>query len=214
VFELLIKVLASYLVGSVNGGLVMGRLRGVDIRRLGSGNAGSANALRTQGKLFALAVLLIDTGKGWIATHVIASGKLPEISHSLSPDPQITPWIAVVCALAVILGHIYPVWFGFRGGKGVATLAGAVLGLCPWALIPMLITWLATLGLTGYVGLASILAAVALCAVLLLSGGPGLPLPVFGVLSVLVILFTHRSNLARLRAGTEHRLRHARRPLR
>jgi glycerol-3-phosphate acyltransferase PlsY len=202
--ELVIKLLASYLLGSVNGSLVVGRLRGgVDIRRQGSGNAGSANALRTQGKVFAFWVLLIDTAKGWLAIHVIGHLHLPQTIS----DPHLAPmgmsWIAVGCALAVILGHIYPVWFGFRGGKGVATLLGAVLGLHAAALAPMLLTWLATLVLTGFVALASILATGALCVAFLLTGAP--PLQIFGSLCLLLIIFTHRSNLSRLRAGNEPR---------
>jgi acyl phosphate:glycerol-3-phosphate acyltransferase len=202
--ELLIKVLASYLTGSVLGSLVVGRLRGgVDIRGQGSGNPGSANALRTRGKVFAAWVLAIDMGKGWLATHVIAPLPVP---HALS-DPRPSAWLAVSCGLAVVLGHLYPVWFGFRGGKGVATLFGAVLGLRAAWLLPMLLTWGAALALTGYVGLASILAACALCAVLLITDvPPRLPLQVFGVLSVLLVVFTHRANIARMRAGREPRV--------
>lgn len=203
--ELLIKVLASYLIGSLNGSLVVGRLRGgVDIRNQGSGNAGSANALRTQGKAFAFWVLLIDVAKGWLATHVIADLHLPYVVS----DRQLTPWLAVSCAFAAIVGHIYPLWFGFRGGKGVATLMGTVFGLQPSAVLPVLLTWLAGLALTGFVALASILASCALCLVLLLKGGQAAaPLETFGVLCLLLILFTHRSNLARLLAGTEPRVR-------
>lgn len=200
--ELLIKVLASYLLGSCNGSLIMGRLRGVDIRKQGSGNAGSTNALRTQGKVFAFWVLLIDTVKGWLAAGVIAGLPLPHVPS----DPALGPWVAVSCAFASILGHIYPLWFGFRGGKGVATLIGAVLGLQARALLPVVLTWLAALALTGFVALASILAGVALCVVLWLTAGePALPLETFGVLCMLLIIYTHRSNLARLHAGTEPR---------
>jgi glycerol-3-phosphate acyltransferase PlsY len=202
VAELLIKVLASYLLGSCNGSLIMGRLRGVDIRKQGSGNAGSTNALRTQGKVFAFWVLLIDTVKGWLAADVIAGLPLPHMPS----DPVLGPWVAVSCGFAAILGHIYPLWFGFRGGKGVATLIGAVLGLQARALLPVVLTWLAALALTGFVALASILAGVALCVVLWLTAGePALPLETFGVLCMLLIIYTHRSNLARLHAGTEPR---------
>jgi glycerol-3-phosphate acyltransferase PlsY len=206
VTELLVKALLSYLAGAVMGSLVLGRLcGGVDIRAHGSGNPGSANAWRTQGKGFGLGVLAIDAGKGWLATACIARAPwLPDTSS----DPTWSPWIPVACALAVMLGHIYPVWFGFRGGKSVATLIGAVLGLGPWLLAPMLLTWMATLLGTGFVGLSSILASVALCVSLLLSGEePRLPLATFGVVSVGVILYTHRGNLARMLSGTEPRAR-------
>jgi len=115
-------------------------------------------------------------------------------------------WSAPVCGIAVMLGHVYPLWHGFRGGKGVATLLGAVLGINAWLLLPMILTWLAAVIAFGYVGLASILAAVAL-AVALAFTRAGTPLLVFGVLSALLILYTHRSNLARMRAGTESRAR-------
>jgi glycerol-3-phosphate acyltransferase PlsY len=202
--ELLIKALASYLAGSVIGSLVVGQWRGVDIRLQGSGNPGTTNAWRTQGKAFAAWVLLIDTGKGWLATRLIAHLPLP----TTVADPQLSPWLPVSCGLAAMVGHLYPVWFGFRGGKGVATLIGAVLGLHAQWLVPMLLTWGVALGVFGFVGLASILAASVLCLVLLATDvSPRLPLAAFGVVSALLVLFTHRGNLTRMRAGTEARVR-------
>jgi glycerol-3-phosphate acyltransferase PlsY len=194
-----IKVILSYLLGSIIGSLVVGRLRGgVDIRRLGSGNAGGTNALRTQGKAFAFWVMFIDIGKGWLATRVVAP------FHATQPYG----WVAVACGIAVMLGHVYPLWYGFRGGKGVATLVGAALGLDPWLLLPMLGTWLVAVILFGFVGLASMLGALALA----VAGAVGAweprgPLVTFGVVSALLIAFTHRSNIARMRAGTEPRAR-------
>jgi acyl phosphate:glycerol-3-phosphate acyltransferase len=194
-----IKVILSYLLGSIVGSLLVGRVRGgVDIRRLGSGNAGGTNALRTQGKGFAFWVMLIDIGKGWLATRVVAP------FHTTQPYG----WLAAVCGIAVMLGHVYPLFYGFRGGKGVATLVGAALGLDPWLLLPMLGTWLVAVILFGFVGLASMLGALALA----VAGAMGAweprgPLVVFGVLSAVLIAFTHRSNIARMRAGTEPRAR-------
>ena len=194
-----IKVILSYLLGSIVGGLLVGRLRGgVDIRRLGSGNAGGTNALRTQGKAFAFWVMFIDIGKGWLATRVVAP------FHASQPYG----WVAAACGIAVMLGHVYPLWYGFRGGKGVATLVGAALGLDPWLLPPMLATWLVAVVLFGFVGLASMLGALALA----VAGAVGAweprgPLVTFGVLSAVLIAFTHRSNIARMRAGTEPRAR-------
>src|SRR6201996_508431 len=113
----LIKVARSYLLGSIIGSLVVGRLRGgVDIRKLGSGNAGGTNALRTQGKVFAFWVMVIDIGKGWLATKVLAPLVVPGLFYAVDVEG-----IAALCGFAVILGHVYPVWYGFRGGKGVAT---------------------------------------------------------------------------------------------
>ena len=201
--ELLVKGGLSYLLGSIVGSLVIGRFRGVDIRALGSGNAGATNALRTQGKRIAFWVLMIDLAKGWIATRWIAPALLPGIAPSA---PPLHAWCVTVCGLAVILGHVYPLWFGFRGGKGVATLVGTVLGIHPWLLLPMVLTWLAAVMLFGFVGLASMLSAFALAVALALSAGsPRAPLLTYGILVALLILFTHRANIARMRAGTESR---------
>jgi len=203
--ELILKGGLSYLLGSIMGSLTVARLTGgVDIRTLGSGNAGATNALRTQGKKVAFVVLLIDLAKGWIATAVVATWMLP---RGITPtSAALAAWSAPVCGIAVMLGHVYPLWFGFRGGKGVATLLGAVLGIKAWLILPMILTWLAAVIAFGYVGLASILGAFALAVTVALTrSGP--PLLAFGIVSALLILYTHRSNLARMRAGTESRAR-------
>jgi acyl phosphate:glycerol-3-phosphate acyltransferase len=204
----LLKVGLSYLLGSLVGGLLIGRLRGgVDIRRLGSGNAGGTNALRTQGKAFAFWVMVIDIGKGWIATRVLAPFAIPGGPGGMAVA-QSTAWSAVACGVAVMLGHIYPLWYGFRGGKGVATLVGAVLGLGPALLLPMLGTWLIAVILFGYVGLASMLGAVALAVAAGLGAWePRAPLVIFGMLTAVLIAFTHRANIERMLAGTEPRAR-------
>jgi acyl phosphate:glycerol-3-phosphate acyltransferase len=201
--ELLVKGGVSYLLGAVIGSLLVGRLtRGVDIRTLGSGNAGATNALRTRGKTFAFFVLLIDLGKGGLAT-----GWIARIPLGFAPAaPGLHEWCVPVCGIAVMLGHVYPVWFGFRGGKGVATLVGVVLGISVWLLVPMILTWLVAVMLFGYVGLASMLAAIALAVAIALRNS-GVPLLTFGIAAALLILFTHRTNIARMRAGTESRAR-------
>jgi acyl phosphate:glycerol-3-phosphate acyltransferase len=202
---LILKGGLSYLLGSIIGSLAVARLTGgVDIRTLGSGNAGAANALRTHGKKVAFAVLLIDLAKGWIATGVVATWVVPAAITAASAP--LTAWSAPVCGIAVMLGHVYPLWYGFRGGKGVATLLGAMLGINAWLVLPMILTWLAAVIAFGYVGLASILGAVALAVAVALTRS-GTPLLIFGILSALLILYTHRSNLARMRAGTEPRAR-------
>jgi acyl phosphate:glycerol-3-phosphate acyltransferase len=201
--ELLIKGGLSYLAGSLVASLVIGRLRGVDIRTLGSGNAGATNAMRTLGGKVALVIFIIDLVKGWIATAVIAPWPL---SPSLAAKPEVAAWSLTVCGLAVMLGHVYPLWYGFRGGKGVATLLGCALGINPWLAVPMLITWIATVTLLGFVSLGSILASSALV-VALVATHAGTPLVIYGVLSLILITFTHRANIARMRAGTESRAR-------
>jgi glycerol-3-phosphate acyltransferase PlsY len=205
VTDLLLKVLLSYLLGAIVGSQLVGRLKGgVDIRKMGSGNAGATNALRTQGKSFALWVLLVDLGKGFIAVRVFA----PLLIPGLEPPFYIATWEPVVCGLMAIIGHVYPVWHGFRGGKGVATLVGVVLGLDPTLMLPMLLTWFLAVMLFGYVGLASMLAAASIPVYVSLTGlEPGLSLTCFGVIATALIVYTHRTNIARMRAGTEPRAR-------
>jgi acyl phosphate:glycerol-3-phosphate acyltransferase len=204
VIELAAKVLASYLLGSVVGSLVVGRLRGgIDIRTLGSGNAGGTNALRTQGKAFALWVMLIDVAKGWLAAFVIAT--LPWPGSALA-DAALREWLPVSCGAAAIIGHVYPLWHGFRGGKGAATLMGALLAIDPLLLAAVIGVWLVAVVLVGYVSLASMLAAIALPVFASLSGRePHAPLVAFGVFVAVLVVFTHRSNVARLLAGEEPR---------
>lgn len=204
----LIKVAASYLVGSIMGSLLVGRLYGgVDVREEGSGNAGATNALRTHGGLFAFWVMLIDVGKGLLAVTVIAGLALPGLDAG-----QWSPWLAVACGAAAVVGHVWPVWFGFRGGKGAATLVAVVAVLEPLALIPVLGTWAVVLILTGYVGLATILgaAAAAVYAVIVAGGDPANPFFVFALVMALFIAYTHRSNIRRMLDGTEHRFEKAR----
>ncbi|MBX3694218.1 MAG: glycerol-3-phosphate 1-O-acyltransferase PlsY [Steroidobacteraceae bacterium] len=200
-------VVAAYLLGSVSGALLVGRLRGgVDIRTLGSGNAGGTNALRTQGPSFALAVLVIDLAKGWIAAALLP---LAAVHYGAAHGGQIVPaWLPAACALAAIVGHVWPLWHGFRGGKGVATFAGVLVALAPAALAVVLGVWLVVVMLTGYVGLASMAGAAALpLYVAVAKLEPLGALLAFGIAAALLVIFTHRANVARMRAGTESRAR-------
>lgn len=204
--ELPLKAVISYLLGSIVGSLLVGKVRGgVDIRDQGSGNAGGTNALRTQGKWFAFWVMVIDVGKGWVATGYLAGAQIPDIAPAPA-DWRV--WSVAVCGIAVMLGHVYPLWHGFRGGKGVATLVGAVLGAAPTFLVPVLMIWLVAVILFGFVGLGSILGAMTFVAAAATSGGPTrLPLLAFAVLSAALIAYTHRSNITRMMTGTEPRAR-------
>jgi len=200
------RVLLSYLLGSIVGSLAIGRLRGIDIRKLGSGNAGGTNAWRTQGALFALGVMVIDVAKGWLATRLVPFLPLPWPVSSAGAAVTAAAWLPAACGLAAILGHVFPLWHGFRGGKGAATLVGAVAGLAPVLLLPALGTWLVAVMAFGYVGLASMLAAASLpVAVILLRTPPILPLLAFAGIVALFVAYTHRANVARMRAGTEPR---------
>jgi glycerol-3-phosphate acyltransferase PlsY len=204
VLELGCKALLAYLLGSVIGSLLLGQLRGVDIRTQGSGNAGGTNALRTQGWGFALGVVLVDVGKA-----LVAVGWLPLLAvPGLGIDPAVDrDWLQVACAAAVVIGHVYPVWYEFRGGKGAATLIGAVAVLAPAALVPVLVVWLLTVMCTGFVGLGTMLGTATLPVYFTLATPGRLPLVVFGVAMTAFIVFTHRSNVARMRAGNENRAR-------
>lgn len=204
--ELGVKTLLAYLLGSLIGSLLVGQLRGgVDIRKLGSGNAGGTNALRTQGWGFALWVMIIDIGKGWVAAGLLAPMNLPGIGI----DPQVErDWLAVACATAVVVGHVYPVWYGFRGGKGAATLIGVLIGLKPVAILPVFGVWLAAVMLTGFVGLGTMLAVAAFPIYLAIAEAePSTAVLVFGAVMTAFVCYTHRGNIERMRAGTENRAR-------
>jgi glycerol-3-phosphate acyltransferase PlsY len=204
--EFPIKVLLAYLLGSVVGSLVVGRVRGgVDIRKLGSGNAGSTNALRTQGAGFAVWVIIIDVAKGWIAAALLPALVLPALSGA---DALLDAWLPAACAFAAILGHVFPVWHGFRGGKGVATLVGAFAGIELALLVPLFASWLVVVAVSGFVGFASIVAALAVPVYLLLRDGATLsPTMGFALACALLVVYTHRGNVRRMRAGSEPRAR-------
>ena len=202
--ELGVKTLLAYLLGSVLGSLVMGRFRGVDIRQQGSGNAGGTNALRTQGWSFALGVVVIDVGKALLAVGVVPRLVLPLVGIDPAVDRE---WLAVACAAAVVVGHVYPVWYEFRGGKGAATLIGAVAVLAPAALLPVILVWLATVMLTGFVGLGTMLGTATLPLYFALTEPRSPALIVFGLAMAVFVAYTHRANIERMRAGNENRAR-------
>src|ERR1700736_1438676 len=136
--ELGVKIFIAYLLGTLLGSLILGRLHGVDIRRMGSGNAGATNALRTQGKLFGFLVLTVDIAKGVFAVWWLPTAVLPGVG--IDPDlPR--EWLTVACGFAVIMGHVYPVWFGFRGGKGAAAGGGGRGAGEARLLVPLLLSW-------------------------------------------------------------------------
>lgn len=206
--DLVWMAVLGYLLGSISGSLVLGRLRGVDIRSMGSGNAGGTNALRSVGWLFALLVVLIDIGKG-VAAALLVPALPPLFGDSL---PLAATSVGAVCGLAAVIGHVWPLYFGFRGGKGAGTAVGVVAVIAPWCILPLVVVWLVTLLGTGYVGLATVVAGLSLVPSMWLLGPDPLP-PALGVLSIVLaglLLFTHRSNLARLKSGTENRFEKAR----
>lgn len=203
--ELGFKFTGAYLLGSLLGSLVVGRLRGgIDIRQLGSANAGATNALRTQGKLFAFFVMLIDVGKGILVVLVIPGLNLPGIGFDPSVDRDL---LLYSVAFAVILGHVYPLWYGFRGGKGGATAAGLLFVIAP-AVAPFIIAiWIAIVLVTRYVGLATMSATVAATLILAWQRLPeGQAVVIFSACVSALMIFTHRGNIVRMINGTENRM--------
>lgn len=200
---LLLRIFVAYLLGSLIGSLIVGKIYGgVDIRTQGSGNAGSTNALRTQGKVFALWVLLIDVGKG-----LLAAGVLPHLL--LAPQVLGFEWTAAVCGAACIIGHVFPVFFRFHGGKGFATFLGVLLMLSWQALIVALIVWCLVLLLTGYVSLSTLLGAGSVPVFAVIVHGDSSSLFWFGLVMMLFIMYTHRNNIRRLAARKENRFTRA-----
>jgi acyl phosphate:glycerol-3-phosphate acyltransferase len=199
-----IVVIASYLLGSIPFGYLAGRMAGIDIRNCGSGNVGATNVIRALGKGYGYPVFALDFLKGLgavkmsilIATRMQSEWNPPEM-------------FGIVAAISSVLGHSFPVWLGFKGGKGVATSAGALFGLAPVAALVGVAIWIVTFWLTRYVSVASIAAAAALPFVILittwLSRTTGKLLFYSSVCLAVVVIWRHRSNLSRLIHGTEPR---------
>jgi glycerol-3-phosphate acyltransferase PlsY len=203
VLSLLLVALGSYLVGAVPFGLVLGRaLRGVDIREHGSRNLGATNALRVLGAPIGAAVFALDFAKGLLPS--IAAQKYAASAESAA-------WAGLVAAIAAVLGHVFPVYLRFRGGKGVATGAGVLAALAPVPTALAFGVFAITVAATRFVSLGSILAALALpLACFATSGraalGERLPATIAAVAVAVLVVLRHRENLARLAAGTEPRV--------
>jgi glycerol-3-phosphate acyltransferase PlsY len=196
----LLAAAGGYLLGSVPTGYLVGRARGVDLRTTGSGNIGATNTLRVLGWRAGVFVLAVDALKGFAAVWLAGRG-WPEVAgaEAAAREP-----LALVAGVAAILGHNYTCWLGFKGGKGIATSAGVLLGLMPAALGWCFLVWAVIVGLSRYVSLASICAAAALPVAAWLTGSGPLLTGVGLALGALAI-FKHRANIRRLLDGTEHR---------
>jgi len=181
----------AYLLGSIPFAFLAGRARGVDLRTIGSGNLGAANVFRALGKGMGIAVMAADIGKG-VAAVLIA--------RALTDDP----WPAIAAGAAVA-GHVFPVWMGFKGGKGVAVGGGAVIGLMPLASLILLPFWLIVVLISRFTSLGSILGAVAATPVVW-ALGYSTPKIVFTAIASAAVLFLHRGNMARLVRGRENRI--------
>jgi glycerol-3-phosphate acyltransferase PlsY len=202
--ELGVKFLISYFIGSLMGAMIVGKLRGgVDIRTMGSGNAGGTNALRTQGVVFALGVVFVDVGKGVIGAGVVPGLDLPFVLQ----DPEISrTWLTLICATGAVVGHVWPIYHGFKGGKGAATLIGTLIILAPKLIIGVLLVWGWMLVMTGFVGLATMTATTMLPIWVGFTRLPeDQPLFIYLTMMAMFVIYWHRSNIRRMREGTEHR---------
>jgi glycerol-3-phosphate acyltransferase PlsY len=202
--ELGSKFLISYFIGSLMGAMIVGKLRGgVDIRTMGSGNAGGTNALRTQGVLFALGVVIVDVGKGALGAGVVPGLNLPFIPQ----DPEISrTWLTLVCATGAVFGHVWPIYHSFQGGKGGATLVGTLIIIAPKLIIVVLLVFASMLTLTGFVGLSTMSAATALPVWLALTRLPeDQPLFIYLTVMAMFVIYWHRPNIQRMLAGNENR---------
>lgn len=193
----------GYVCGALPFALWLGRWwRGVDVRSSGSGNLGATNVYRTLGPAVGIPVLLLDVAKGALPVWLVPG--LPIAARF----PGGAEWCAIAVGLAAILGHMWTVFAGFRGGKGVATTVGVLLALAPVAFLAFVIVFFATLWITRFVSLGSILGALAFAIALPLlhPGGAASPTFAFGLLVAVLIIARHRGNIRRLLAGTESRL--------
>jgi glycerol-3-phosphate acyltransferase PlsY len=195
----------AYFLGSIPWGYLAGKIKGVDLRKEGSGSTGATNALRVLGKKWGYTVFALDAFKGWLS--VMASFYLAkQIFHAAEPEIINT---GVIAAIFSVIGHSYPVWLGFKGGKGIASSAGIMLALFPPAVFSFgLAVWLALFYGTRYVSVASIGAAIALPtasgALMILGQCDAIRTSIAGAMCILA-LWRHKSNIQRLRAGTEKR---------
>lgn len=199
-----LALLASYFIGAIPNSYLAGKLfKGIDLREHGSGNLGATNVWRTLGPKFAIPVGILDSAKGAIPVLFIAP---------LAADAKL---FALACGIMAVLGHVFSVFVGFKGGKGVATAAGVMLGLTPLAVVVTTAVWLAILWTTGYSSLGSIVAAAILPLAAWLLHPADRDLVWVQALVALAIIWFHRSNIRRLLAGTESRFgkRHRQAPV-
>lgn len=197
-------LLVSYLLGSIPFGYLAGRLAGIDIRKTGSGNVGATNVVRVLGKRYGYPVFALDVLKGFGAVKIsmlLGPGRPPEWN-----SPEV---FGIFAAIFSVLGHLYPPWLKFKGGKGVATSAGALLALTPLATIIVVAIWVIVFWATRYVSLASVVAAIVLPLVVILvrshEQNRVRPLVYSSACVAAVVVWRHRSNLSRLMRGTEPR---------
>ena len=195
--KLFVFIISGYLIGSISGSLLLGKFKKVDIRNLGSGNAGATNAFRSVGPFFALCTLLIDIMKGYLPIILFS----PYVDMPLDKD-----LIKILIGVSSVLGHVYPIFYSFKGGKGAGTLLGVIAAIFPSSISLVFSVWVLVLIFTGYVGLSTICAGLALVVSTYFWYSPGI-YSAFGFFTILIsifLIFTHRSNISRMIEGKEN----------
>ena len=190
--ERVLAVALGYLLGSIPFALLLTRSRGVDLREVGSRNVGAANVLRAAGVVPAVAVMLLDAAKGAVAV----------LAARLMTDNLV---VVMIAGLAAIVGHVYPAWLGFRGGKGVAAAAGVFAMLAPFPTAIAALVFVGTIFVTRFISAGSIAGALALTVAAAIGSAPG-PVVAGAVLAAIIVIHRHRDNVSRLMAGTERRI--------
>ena len=189
-------VLAAYLLGAIPNGLLIARLKGIDLQKVGSGNIGATNVFRCVGKGWGIAAFVLDAVKGFVPAFCFPM---------LVPDAP--NWLGLACGVAAVAGHNWPVWLKFKGGKGVSTSAGMLLGIAPAAVGIGFLVFAVTVALTRFVSLGSILAAIAVPAAYLAMNGTDNRLLAGALIAMgALVVLKHRANVRRLLAGTEPRI--------
>ena len=194
-----IALCLAYLLGSIPTAVWAGKIfHGIDVREHGSGNAGATNVIRVLGWETGIPVMIVDIGKGWLATY------LPVLLHLAEPGSAQLINIQILAGLTSIIGHVYPVLAGFRGGKGVACTVGVLIALHPFLTLSCIAIFLVVLLTTGYVSVASMSMGVAFPILLFsLFGTPSIYFKIFSVFIAIAIILTHRKNIKRLLKGEE-----------
>lgn len=198
-FSAVASLIMAYIAGSIPTSVWAGKiLHGVDVREHGSGNAGATNTIRVLGWKTGIPVLIIDVAKGWAASY------FPLILNAAAPDSSQMLLIQIACGMAAIVGHVFPVFAGFNGGKGVATTFGVLLALQPWITLSCAGIFLAVLLISGYVSFGSIIAGIMFPVLIFtISDSPSVIMKVFSALIAVALLITHEKNIVRLFRGEE-----------
>lgn len=198
-------ILISYLIGSIPFGYVIAFVKGVDIRKEGSGNIGATNVGRVLGRKYGIIIFILDLLKGFLAVFLIPL-IISDVKYPATPDNL----VVCLCGLGVVLGHVFPVYIGFKGGKAVATGFGVFLWLAPLPILIVFAVWISVVALTRYVSLGSVICVFAMIGIIMgFNEGPfgsGIFLTALSIMIAIIIIFKHISNIQRIIAGTESRI--------